>query len=299
MKEKQLRVYLIWAFAIAWLVQGVAAWLFWQGQVAAYQLPLMVSMFAPFVAVLLAGIPLRGMGWKPQLRGRWKWLFAAWFGPAILGVLGAGLYYALLPNRLDTTGAYLTAQLGEAGLAQLEAAGMTVPIYMLIQTVTALTWAPFVNMFAALGEEVGWRGVLYPRLKQRFGVSCGRVIGGVIWGIWHWPIMILTGYEYGLRYLGAPVLGMLLFCLYAVSAGTLIDFLYEKSECIWIPSLTHGAINAFAGVPLLVLAPGYADRMTIGPAMIGVVGGLPLLILAAILLLRDGRNECRRESHRS
>ena len=49
MKEKQLRVYLIWAFAIAWLVQGVAAWLFWQGQVAAYQLPLMVSMRGYFL----------------------------------------------------------------------------------------------------------------------------------------------------------------------------------------------------------------------------------------------------------
>ena len=33
---------------------------------------------------------------------------------------------------------------------------------------------------------------------------------GVIWGIWHWPV-IFMGYEYGESYSGHPWLGPLLF----------------------------------------------------------------------------------------
>lgn len=289
MKDKQLRAYLLWAFVIAWPLQAVAARFARQGQTAVFQLLLAVSMFAPMAAVLLAKIPLRDMGWRPRLQGKLRWLLAAWFGPAVVGVLGAALYFLLFPSRLDLTGALLTAQLGEAGMAQLTAAGMSIPTYMLIQTVSALSYAPWVNMLAALGEEVGWRGALYPRLKARFGVSGGRLVGGLIWGIWHWPVMVLAGYEYGLQYWGAPVLGPLLFCLFTVGAGTLIDLLYEKTKCIWIPSLAHGAVNAFAGVPTLLLDPAYADRLTVGPLMVGVLGGLPLLLLAAWVLLRGRR----------
>lgn len=37
--------------------------------------------------------------------------------------------------------------------------GLTMPMYLLISTIQALTYGPFINMFVALGEEVGWRGV--------------------------------------------------------------------------------------------------------------------------------------------
>ena len=286
MKDKYLRTYLLWAFALAWALQIAAARFARQGQTAVDQLLMIAVMYTPFAAVLLAKIPLRGMGWNPRLKGKIPWVFAAWFAPAVLGLLGAALYFALFPSRLDLSGAYLAAQLGDAGMEQLAKAGMDIRTYILVQSMAAVTWAPWLNMLAALGEEVGWRGTLYPRLKERFGASKGRLLGGLIWGAWHWPVMLLAGYEYGLHYWGAPILGPLLFCLFSVSAGTLIDFLYEKTACIWIPSLAHGAINAFCGVPSLVLNPAFADRSTVGPQMIGILGGLPLLLLAAWLLLR-------------
>lgn len=68
--------------------------------------------------------------------------------------------------------------------------------------------APAINMFPALGEEVGWRGYMMPRLKERFGLLNGRLLGGFVWGIWHWPLMLLVGYEYGTNYLGAPPAGI-------------------------------------------------------------------------------------------
>ncbi len=289
MKDTKLFRYLLSAFVIAWPMQAAASYFAWHGQPQFYQLILMASMYAPCAAAFIAGIPLAEMGWKPSLRGgKWKAFLAAWLGPAVLGVLGAVLYFVVFPGRLDTTGALLTAQLGEEGLAQLEAQGLTPQSYLTVSAVQALTWAPFINMLAALGEEIGWRGAMYPRLKERFGSRIGRLLGGVIWGAWHWPIMILAGYEYGLQYPGAPVLGPILFCVFTVSGGIFLDVLYERTHCIWIPSLGHGAINAFAGIPLLLLDPAYADHMILGPAMNGIIGGLPFILVAAVMLLRSG-----------
>lgn len=292
MEKKQVGRYLFWAFLLAWLLQGVAIYFARQGQLIGFQMVLALSMYAPFAAVLLAGIPLRGMGWRPRLKGKFRWFLAAWLGSAVLMVLGAALYFLVFPASLDLSGSTLLGTMEEAAqeqaLAQLEASGMSLRTLVLIQVLGSLLWAPFVNTFLALGEEVGWRGALYPRLKARFGPRAGLLLGGAIWGIWHWPVMILAGYNYGTQYLGAPLLGPLLFCVVTVAVGTLIDLLYEKTACIWIPALAHGAFNATAAVPTIFLAPAYASQTILGPTMIGAIGGLPMLALGFWLVLRRG-----------
>lgn len=287
MKDQSLPRYLLWAFIPAWILQAAAARFALNGQRLVYQGLMVLVMLVPTLAVLLARIPLKGMGWRPALRGKWKWFFAAWLGPSLLGALGAVLYYLLFPAAFDPSASLFADQLGEEGAGQLAASGLTLQQYMLIQLAAALIYAPFINMIPALGEEIGWRGALYPRLKERFGKPLGRLIGGAIWGAWHWPIMVLAGYEYGLEYWGAPVTGPLLFCLITVAMGTLLDLLYEKTGCIWLPALGHGAINAFAAVPALFLSAAYADRLLLGPLMIGLIGGLPMLLAAAAVLLLD------------
>ncbi len=299
MKDNSLRNYLIWAFAIAWPLQALASWFALRGNALVFTLLLALCMFAPFAAVLLAKIPLRGMGWKPALRGKWKWLVAAWVGPMVLAVLGGVIYYLIFPSRLDFSGAYLKAQLsaqvGEenigAVLSQMEQQGLSLPLLNLIQIVQAATYAPLVNAALALGEEVGWRGAMLPRLKERFGRRVGWLLGGVIWGVWHWPVIILAGYEYGLVYWGAPVLGPLLFCLFTIACGLLLDLLYEKTRCIWIPALGHGAVNAAAGIPVLFLNPAHADQLILGPCMNGLIAGIPLFLLAAAVLFKAKKPE--------
>ena len=95
--------------------------------------------------------------------------------------------------------------------------------------------------------------------------------------------MILAGYNYGTEYWGAPVLGPLVFCLGTVALGILFDWLYEKTRCIWVPSLAHGAYNAVAGLSSLFMAPAAVRFSPLGPAPIGLIAGLPLFLLAALL----------------
>ena len=101
--------------------------------------------------------------------------------------------------------------------------------------------------------------------------------------------MIFAGYNYGTAYWGAPVLGPLLFCVVCTAIGTIIDYLYEKTACIWIPALAHGAFNAVSGLGVLLLDPAYIGHTTLGPAPIGLIGGLPMFLLAALLIGKSGR----------
>lgn len=285
--QKRTTRYLIWTFLIAWIMQAIVAVLYRHGLSFAGQLLMAVMMFAPLLGVLLAGAKLPGMGWKPRLKGNVKFLLAAWFLPALLAVIGAALYFLVFPGHFDLSGDYLQAVAGSEMLEQLAAQGVTYPMYLLIIAVACLTYAPLINMLLAVGEEAGWRGFLYPQLKARFGKKKGWLIGGVIWGIWHWPVMWLIGYEYGTDYMGFPIVGMLIFCIFTTAAGILCDWLYEKSGTIWIPSILHGAINAASTVPLAICIAKTGSAVLLGPAPHGVLAGLPLTILAMILLFKS------------
>lgn len=280
---KKLSKYLAWAFGAAWILQVIAGVLFRKGNSMAYSGVLALSMFAPMLAAAISKSDVGKMGWKPQIKKNIRWILCAWFGPVALGTIGAAVYFLIFPDAWDLSFAYVRSVLGEEGLFQLESNGLSLPAYTVVSVVSAMVYAPFINMLPAVGEEAGWRGTMYPVLKEHFGVIKGRTIGGAIWGVWHWPIMVLAGYEYGTSYWGAPVTGPLVFCIITIAMGILFDFLYEKTNCIWVPALCHGAINSFAGVPILFLNPAYADKLLLGPLMVGLIGGLPLILSAAAI----------------
>ena len=168
---------------------------------------------------------------------------------------------------------------------------MTTTSYLIQNGLLAVTLAPLANMIPAVGEEAGWRGYMMPRLKERLGLLNGRLLGGVIWGVWHWPLMLLVGYEYGTDYLGAPLLGLVVWCVVCFALNTLLDILYEKTESIWVPAIAHGAFNAIAALPQVLVTPADAYYNVLGPMPIGLIGMLPVLAVAVWLTLREMKQE--------
>lgn len=291
MSSKQFTIYMVVAFGLAWILEIVGSVFSNNGNTMVLGLFLAVAMYMPFLGVLIAEIPLRRMGWVPHLKGKIRYLFFALWMPVLLSIIGGVLFFAFFPDAYDSEFLTLHSLFEEAGaLEQLEAQGLTIPMYLLITTIQAVTVAPFLNMFLALGEEVGWRGVLYPYLKEKLGVTKGRIIGGTIWGVWHWPAMILAGYEYGKEYLGAPVLGPIVFCVCTVMMGILYDYVYEKTQTIWLPSLMHGATNAFT-IFAYLSKPEYADKAILGPAHIGIIGMIPMTVMAGIICAKQKKQD--------
>ncbi len=288
--KKQFAIYMVVAFGLAWILEIVASVFSNNGNQMVFTIIMAITMFMPFLGVFVARIPLKGMGWVPHLKGKLRYVFFALWMPALLSILGGVLFFVIFPDTFDSEFLTLRGILEEAGaLEQFETQGITIPMYLLITSVQAVTFAPFLNMFFALGEEVGWRGALYPYLKEKLGVTKGRIVGGTIWGAWHWPAMIFAGYEYGKDYIGAPVLGLIVFCISTAAMGILHDYVYEKTETIWLPSLLHGAINAFTVFAYLV-KPEYSNMAILGPAFIGIISMIPMIIAAVIVCVKKKRD---------
>lgn len=283
--KSQVIKYLLFTFIVAWIIQIGVYFIAKGGNEILSRFVMALMMFVPLLGVLVARKNLKGMGWIPKGKKVVLPLVASWFAPIIFTALGALLYFLVFPSHFDASGQAMDGFL----LEQLEAAGISYSVYLIISIVACVTYAPIINTVVALGEEVGWRGFLYPQLKDKFGIKAGRIFGGIIWGIWHWPLIWLIGYEYGTEYFGYPVVGMLAFLVFTVTLGIIEDWVYEKSGSIWVPALLHGSVNAAATLPVMFLIPGTGSAMLLGPVPNGLLAGLPMIIIAIILFLRPSK----------
>lgn len=282
--------FLLCAFLIGSVLQITSASCASEGsQITALWLSL--AMFAPaiatFITLLMPGQSLsqiKDMGWAVSLRGNWKYLIFALWGPAVIAILGGSIYVCVFPEAFGGVEKSLLNTSSEYELVRsmLKMQGITIEKYMIIATVQAVTIAPFLNMFFALGEEIGWRGTMYPYLKERLGVNKGRVVGGIIWAVWHYPIILMAGHNYGMEYIGAPFAGPLVFCLSCILMGTILDYIYEKTKMIWLPALMHGATNAFT-LTHFIQTEEALQYSIFGPLFTGLLGMIPLLIIAVFI----------------
>lgn len=238
-------------------------------------------MFAPAVANVVARLTTRE-GFEPsllafRLRARWRLYAVAWLAPVALAVLGTVLYFLARPAQyggLEAAGAFAPVV---DGAPQLSAEA-----FVALQIGQLLLVAPLVNGLFAFGEEFGWRGYLLPKLLP-LGVRRALLVHGVIWGVWHWPI-IAMGHNYGLGYPGAPLVGMLLMVGFTVAVGVVFGWLSLRSGSVWPAALGHAMVNGAGGLGLLFLV-GEPDLL-LGPTASGLLGTLPWLA-AAVWLLAD------------
>ncbi len=244
-----------------------------------------IAIFIPLIAVLIARLPFRTLGWKPKFS--FKYLLGALIGPQILSWIGAGIFFIFNKDAFGVSlDAYL-AMLPSETRDVFANAEINLNVVLTVVIIMSLTFLPISQVLPSLGEEAGWRGVMYPFLKAKLGPVAGKLVGGVLWGIWHWPLVILGNYFYEGDYFGKPFLGPVMICITLCAFGILIDHFYEKTGCIWIPSLMHASMNASA-VPLMFMLKGGNQYLSVlGPNCFGLLGCLPVIVLAVVLLVLD------------
>jgi membrane protease YdiL (CAAX protease family) len=92
----------------------------------------------------------------------------------------------------------------------------------------------------ALGEEIGWRGFLYPRLRAKLGDTLAVLAVGVIWGVWHAPLLLL-GYNYPTLAPGWRLVWMSVFC---IELTAILAWVRQRSRSVWPAAIGHGTVNA-------------------------------------------------------
>lgn len=248
-----------------------------------------IAIFIPLIAVAVSGLPFKKLGWKPKFS--FKYLIASLIGPQLLSWIGAAIFFLFNKDAFGVSlDAYMT-MLPEETQTLIDTSSINPYAMVIVMTVMSLTFLPISQILPSLGEEAGWRGVMYPYLKNKLGPVAGKLLGGALWGIWHWPLIILGSYFYEGDYFGKPVLGPIVICVTLCAFGILIDRVYEKTGCIWLPSLMHAAMNSSALPLMFLLKGGYSHLSILGPNCFGLLGCLPVIVLAAVMVFAEVRKQ--------
>ena len=96
-------------------------------------------------------------------------------------------------------------------------------------------------MVTAIGEEIGWRGFMVPALLEKIGVEKALLLSGLIWGLWHVPILAS-----GLYMPGTPIwFKVPMFLVVVIGCGVLIGIITIESKSVWPAAFMHSAHNDF------------------------------------------------------
>lgn len=286
---RRIIIFLGFAFGIAWLT-GLAIYLrgglisspqIAPGITLALVLMATAYMWAPALGNILTRLVTREgwkeMGLRPNFRRSWPFWLAGWFLPSVMTLVGAFLFFLIFPKYFDVSLSTIR-QLMARSPSVKNLAPITVLIVELVQAVLI---APIINSIATFGEEFGWRAYLLPKLLPLGGRKT-MVLIGVIWGIWHWPV-IFMGYEYGFSYPGYPWAGPLLFIWVTLGLGIFLGWLTLRAKSIWPAVIAHAAINGFAGAAIMVEI-GQPNPL-LGPLPIGIIGSLGFALVSLAIFI--------------
>jgi membrane protease YdiL (CAAX protease family) len=238
----------------------------------------LLLMWTPGVAGILTQLifehSLKGMGWKP---GKFKYLALAYIIPVLYCLVVYGLTWVTglgtfpspeFMKDLSTTYPKLSGQNG-----------------LLLFTGIMATLGVLSSMVSALGEEIGWRGVLVPELAKVMPYTRVSLVSGGIWALWHMPLIFFADYKLP----GVPVwYGALMFLIMVVGISFVFAWLRLKSGSLWTAALLHASHNLWVQAFFTPLTA----QNSITPYIIDEFGcGLTIAIAIAAFLFWRRRND--------
>lgn len=289
MLSKKVLQFILLTFLISWSVAGVAYLLHVTfGSLASLLIIAFGYMPAPACATLILQKLVYRSSLKPygftlkNLSRRWLLVTTvgfAWFivlGTFVLiGILGNVFGIALF-GRIDFSEAAVLHQVTifmHGAFGDLPQHSPIPPVAMFLLSLVQGVFAGFtINLPFAFGEELGWRGLMLKETQQS-GLLKSNLFIGVVWGLWHAPIIVQ-----GHNYPGHPVAGIFMMILFTTAMSFPMAYGRLKSGSILGPSAFHGMFN-----PLGMLT---AFFVTGANPLYGFVAGIAGI--AVILLLTVG-----------
>lgn len=282
--KKRLIIFVALTIVIGWIIFFLIPLLgLTYGKGLAIPIPA-AAMFTPLLSSILTRFitkeGFQNMYLRPNFKGHIRVYLLVFFGPTILLLLSGLVYFLIFPGTFDPELTVLKTTITSSGRAGISAFNM-----LILTLLTVIIIGPVVNIIPTLGEELGWRGYLLPKLREFFSDRTALVITGVIWGVWHIPVIVM-GHNYGTDYMGYPWLGILAMIVFCVVLGVIEGYVTIKLESCIPAAMIHSTLNAGAALPIYLAKSGY--NTLLGPAITGLVGGLPFTILAVILFIKVG-----------
>ena len=233
---------------------------------------IMARMFAPAAASVVARLVLRegfaDVSFRFGDRRTLKALLLALVFPIIIGLVVYGVAWATGLARFDPQPLGLVASfVGDTA--------SPVTLFVVLLALTA-TIGSIIGALSAAGEEIGWRGYMLTRLIDA-GVPRPVLASGLIWGLWHVPLILAGVYVAG----SSPVVSAMLFMVMVTSFGFVIARMRLETGSIWPAIALHGAWNSIIqGAFDPVMGTGAGATLWVGEA--GILTALALVVAAVI-----------------
>ncbi|MCX7956297.1 MAG: CPBP family intramembrane metalloprotease [Endomicrobia bacterium] len=278
--------YIFLTFVLSWLLAALykVSGGKWNSQTGIFIA--ILYMFCPFLSVMI----LQKVFFKEDINKSCaisfnlnSWFLLAWVLPLIVAFasMGVATFFPGVEINSDLDSFFerisrnLSPQQIEVMKKQFESYTIN-PIFVWISQylITTIT----INALTAFGEEIGWRGYLFTELSKKYNFWVTSLIIGVIWGVWHIPL-ILQGHNYP----NYPVLGVIWMIIFCLLYSPILSFIRKKSGSVIACSILHGGINASYGFSILFLKGG--NELTVG--ILGLSGFVVLFLIDAIIWLSD------------
>ena len=234
-------------------------------------------MFIPMIVAItvqkfICKEPLKeplGISWRFN-----RWWLVAWFLPPIIAfaTLGVSLLFPGVEYSPEMVGLLerFREVLPPEQLQQMESQMATSPVHPIwIALLQGLIAGITINAVAGFGEELGWRGFLQREFGY-MGFWKSSALIGVIWGVWHAPI-ILQGHNYP----QPPVAGVFMMIGFCLLLAPIFSYVRLKAKSVIAAAVIHGSLNATLGLAIMTVEGG-------NDLIIGGTGLAGFIVLAMI-----------------
>lgn len=184
---------------------------------------------AAFVTWKIRGQSMSTLSWKA---GTGKLSLQAYFVPVLYVTIAYVLSWSLGLADIQF-GSAISSWSSELGLEETNQLGALLVMILLLSTIGVLNAAATI-----LGEEIGWRGLLIWELRKLFSFGWVAIISGLIWAVWHFPIIYTYGGDDRFTY-------MAFFTIMIVGMSVVMTYFTFKSGSIWPAVAFHGANNVY------------------------------------------------------
>lgn len=286
-EKKRLFIYLALSFGLTWIIffSYILSGNVWakDGKISAMDQFVSLGMLVPALAALLTryvtkeGFKLTGedsmllgISFKDK---KWKYFLLAMFLPWIYIELGSLMEIIFSPTAFDFSyPKKFEISENEYGV-----------IFM--QPLSAIISGSLAS-FAAFGEEAGWRGYMMPKMIKLWGVRKSVVFGGIIWGIWHWPLTFV-GHNFGRDYFGYPFSGFALMCFMCIFLGIILTYVTYKSGSIWPAAILHAVNNSSPSILQYFINEEGLRKWQSDSIARTFISMLPMMVIAGIMVRKE------------
>ncbi len=245
-------------------------------------------MFIPMIVAILLQ---RGIYHKPVVGPLGisfrlnRWFLVAWFLPPLIALATLGLSL-LLPGieyapHMQGLLERFAPMLEPHQIQRLTEQTVTPASVFCLTLLGGLLAGVSVNAVAGFGEELGWRGFLQRELAF-LGFWRSSLLIGIVWGLWHAPL-ILQGHNYPQH----RVAGVFMMTILCVLLALIFGYIRVKARSVIAAAIIHGTFNATYGLSIALVRGG--SDLTTG------VTGLPGFLVLALVILLLWRHDSRPE----